>query len=313
MANADRIDVHTHVVPPFWGEALPSHGGDPSGWPTPKWSREAHLKFMDDNQIATSVLSLTAPSVVGWQGQERRAMARRVNEYVADLVTSHPGRFGNFATVPLPDVEGAVSEAEHALDEMGADGVVLLSNYEGVYLGDAKYAPLWDALNRRSAIVFIHPGHPLIPLLADVPGPLVDYPFDTTRNAVQMVFSGVLDKYPNVKIILAHAGGFVPYAVLRFCELQPALDPEGPTTEQLLAKFKLFYWDTALSSGPAAFPSFLAFADRKRIFFGSDFPYAPAPVATRFTEILDTQSGLTDEQKAALNNGNAKKIFKRLS
>lgn len=190
---------------------------------------------------------------------------------------------------------------------------MLLSNYEGVYLGDAKYAPLWDALNRRSAIVFIHPGHPLIPLLADVPGPLVDYPFDTTRNAVQMVFSGVLDKYPNVKIILAHAGGFVPYAVLRFCELQPALDPERPTTEQLLAKFKLFYWDTALSSGPDAFPSFLAFADHKRIFFGSDFPYAPEPVATKFTEILETQSGLTDEQKAAVNNGNAKRILKRLA
>ncbi|MGW7045523.1 amidohydrolase family protein [Streptomyces avermitilis] len=152
---------------------------------------------------------------------------------------------------------------------------MLLSNYEGVYLGDAKYAPLWDALNRRSAIVFIHPGHPLIPRLADVPGPLVDYPFDTTRNAVQMVFSAVLDKYPNVKIILAHAGGFVPYAALRFCELQPALDPEGPTTEQLLAKFKLFYWDTALSSGPDAFPSFLAFADHQRIFLAATSPTPP--------------------------------------
>ncbi|MFG3025036.1 amidohydrolase family protein [Streptomyces sp. NPDC048254] len=313
MAHADRIDVHTHVVPPFWGEALPSHGGDPSGWSTPQWSPEAHLRFMDDNQIATSVLSLTAPSVVGWQSLERRDMARRVNEYVAELATRHPGRFGNFATVPLPDVEGAVSEAEHALDEIGADGVVLLSNYEGVYLGDAKYAPLWDALSRRSTIVFIHPGHPLVPLLADVPGPLVDYPFDTTRNAVQMVFSGVLDKYPNVKIVLAHAGGFVPYAALRFCELQPVLDPEGPTTEQLLAKFRFFYWDTALSSGPDAFPSFLAFADHKRILFGSDFPYAPTPVATKFTRILDTHSGLTDEQRAAVNNGNAKRILKRLA
>ncbi|MFD8212454.1 amidohydrolase family protein [Streptomyces sp. NPDC059697] len=169
----------------------------------------------------------------------------------------------------------STTASARALGAGGADGVVLLSNYEGVYLGDAKYAPLWNALNRRSAIAFIHPGHPLIPLLADVPGPLVDYPFDTTRNSVQMVFSGVLDKYPNVKIILAHAGGFVPYAVLRFCELQPALDPEGPTTEQLLAKFKLFHWDAALSSGPDAFPSFLAFADHKRILFGSDFPYAP--------------------------------------
>ncbi|MEV4341391.1 amidohydrolase family protein [Streptomyces sp. NPDC049590] len=99
------------------------------------WSPEEHLAFMDDDQVATSVLSLTAPSVVGWQGQERRGVARRVNEYVAELVTRHPDRFGNFATVPVPDVEGAVAEAEYALDELGADGVVLLSNCEGVYLG----------------------------------------------------------------------------------------------------------------------------------------------------------------------------------
>ncbi|MEU2441199.1 amidohydrolase family protein [Streptomyces rubradiris] len=222
---------------------------------------------MDENQIATSVLSLTAPRVVGWQGQERRGMARRVNEYVAEPVTRHQDRFGNFATVPLPDVEGAVAEAEYALDELAADGVVLLSNYEGVYLGDPKYAPLWEALNRRSAVVFIHPGHPLIPLLSDVPGPLVDYPFDTTRNAVQLVFTRVLDRY----------------------------------------------WDTALSSGPDAFPSSLTFADHERILFGSDFPYAPAPVAAAFTRLLDTHSGLTDEQRTAFDHGNARKILARLS
>ncbi|MYV43153.1 amidohydrolase family protein [Streptomyces sp. SID1328] len=312
MPNAARIDVHTHVVPPFWAEELPSHGGDPSGWSTPAWSPEAHLAFMDDQQVATSVLSLTAPSVVAWEGQERRDMARRVNEYVAELVSRYPGRFGNFATLPLPDVEGAVAEAEYALDELGADGVVLLSNYGGVYLGDPRYAPLWEALNRRSAVVFIHPTSPPIEVLPGVPGPLVDYPFDTTRNAVQMVFSGVLDRYPDTKIILAHAGGFVPYAVMRFCELQPALDPEGPSTEELLAKFRLFYWDTALSSGPDAFPSFLAFADHERILFGSDFPYAPASVATAFDQLLDTDSGLTDEQKTAFNRGNAKKLFTRL-
>jgi aminocarboxymuconate-semialdehyde decarboxylase len=311
--SPDLIDVHTHVVPPFWGEALPSHGGDPSGWAVPAWSVDVHLKFMDENQIATSMLSLTAPSVAGWAGQERREMARRVNDYVTDLVTTYSGQFGNFATVPLPDVDGAVAEAEYALDEIGADGVVLLTNYEGVYLGDAKYTPLWEALNERSAVVFIHPGHPLVPLLADVPGPLVDYPFDTTRTAVHMAFNGVPDTYPNVKIILSHAGGFVPYAVLRFCELQPALQPEGPTAEQLLAKFKLFYFDTALSSGPDAFPSFLAFADHERILFGSDFPYAPAPVATKFTEILDNHSGLTPQQKTAFNNGNGKKLFPRLT
>ncbi|KAJ9475223.1 Amidohydro-rel domain-containing protein [Pseudozyma hubeiensis] len=206
--------------------------------------------------------------VVGWKGQERRDMARRVNEYVAELGRQHPGRFGNFATVPLPDVEGAITEAEYALDHLMADGIVVLSNYEDKYLGDSKYSPLWEKLNERGAVVFIHPGHPQIPTLEGVPGPLVDYPFDTTRNAVHMVFNGVLDKYP-----------------------------------------KLFYYDTALSSGAEAFPSLLAFVDHDHILFGSDFPYAPAPLATQFTQRLDTESGLNESQKVAINSLSATKLF----
>ncbi|WP_269436029.1 amidohydrolase family protein [Mycolicibacterium baixiangningiae] len=185
-----------------------------------------------------------------------------------------PTRFGNFATLPLPDVYGAVSEARFALEELNADGVVLLSNYDGVYLGDSQFAPLWSALNEHSAVVFIHPGHPLIPTLPDVPGPLVDYPYDSTRTAVHMVFNGVLDDYPRLKVILSHAGGFLPYAVTRFCLLQSGLDQQGPSAESLEATFKRFYFDTALSSSAYALPSFLAFADPALILYGSDFPYA---------------------------------------
>ncbi|CAM3100632.1 amidohydrolase family protein [Tsukamurella hominis] len=312
MIDTNKIDVHTHVVPPFWGEQLATHGGDPSGWALPAWSAGDHLRYMDENGIATSVLSLTAPSVVGWEGAARREIARRVNGYVADLVSRNDTRFGNFATVPLPDVDGAVAEIEYALGELGADGVVLLSNYDGAYLGDARFAPVWEALNAHRAVVFIHPAHPNLPLLRGVPGPLVDYPFDTTRNAVHMVFNGVLDRYPDVTIILSHAGGFVPYSVLRFCELQPALDPSGPATEELLGTFRKFYWDTALSSGRFAFASFQEFADPSRILFGSDFPYAPEPVARRFNRILDSDTGLTAEQKAAIYTGNARQVFPRL-
>lgn len=308
-ASRDRIDVHTHVVPPFWGEALPGHGGDPSGWTLPSWSAQSHLDFMDHQQIATSVLSLTAPSVVGWPAGERRDMARRVNEYAADLVAEQPARFGHFATLPLPDVDGAVTEARYALDELGADGVVLLTNYDGVYLGDAQYAPLWRTLDERSAVVFVHPGHPLIATLPDVPGPLVDYPFDSTRTAVHMVFHGVLDDYPRVKIILSHAGGFLPYAVSRFCLLQAALDAQGPSADDLEAKFRRFYFDTALSSSAYALPSFLAFADPAHILYGSDFPYAPAAVGAQFTRLLDAGVG---DQSAAINRDNAVALFPRL-
>ncbi|NMD54261.1 MULTISPECIES: amidohydrolase family protein [Tsukamurella] len=313
MTDRDRIDVHTHLVPPFWGDALADHGGDPSGWALPRWSEDAHLSFMDDNDIATSVVSLTAPSVVGWRGSERRDMARRVNEYAADLVRRRPDRFGAFATVPLPDVDDAVAEAEYALTELAADGVVLLSNYDGVYLGDPAYTPLWETLDRHRAVVFIHPAHAQLPLLPDMPGPLVDYPFDTTRNAVHMVLHGITDRFPNIRIILSHAGGFVPYAALRFCELQAALDPAGRSSDELLAAFRTFYWDTALSSGRYAFAALREFADPSRILYGSDFPYAPPAVGTRFTRILDEESDLDPDAAAAIDRGNALRIVDRLA
>ncbi|WP_232423295.1 amidohydrolase family protein [Mycobacterium sp. 155] len=142
--------------------------------------------------------------------------------------------------------------------------------------------------------------------MTGVPGPLVDYPFDTTRNAVHVVFNGILTRYPNVKIILSHAGGFVPYAALRFCLLQPALQPKGPTADELLAQFKLFYWDTALSSGKYTFATLSEFADPERILFGSDYPYASPAVSAEFTRILDEETGLTAEQATAINSGNAR-------
>ncbi|WP_030013207.1 amidohydrolase family protein [Curtobacterium sp. S6] len=309
MNNADRIDVHTHVIPPFWGEALPQHGGDPSGWNLPSWSPESALRFMDANGIHKSVLSLTAPGVAGWDGTHRVDMARRVNEYVAELAAGPEDRFGHFAVLPLPDVEGAVAEAEYALDEMKADGLVLLSNYEGKYLGDPSFESLWAALNERSAVVFVHPAHPIMNNLQGVPGPVVDYPFDTTRSAVDMAVHGILERYPKVRIILSHAGGFVPYAAMRFAQLLPGLYPEGPDAESLIATLQKFYWDTALSSGPYALRTLLRFAGPDKILFGSDYPYAPEPIAAEFTRLLDEQSDLSAEQLVAINHGNAAKLF----
>ena len=137
MNAVRRIDVHQHVVPPFWADELPSNGGDQSGTAIPRWSPQSAVDMMDSQQIATGILSLTAPSVAAWKPEERRTMARRVNEHTADLVVKRPTRFGHFATLPLPDVDGALHELGYALDELRADGVVLLSNYEGKYLADS--------------------------------------------------------------------------------------------------------------------------------------------------------------------------------
>src|ERR1700726_2004171 len=175
MSAPHRIDVHQHVVPPFYAKALPTHGGDPSGTAIPQWSPKGAIDFMDSQAIATGILSLTAPSVVRWDKSERREMARRVNEYTAD-------RFAKFATLPVPDVDGALRELEHALDTLRADGVILLANYAGKYLGDTVFEPLWAELDHRRAVVLVHPGRPPLPTAAGIAGPLVDYPFDTTRT-----------------------------------------------------------------------------------------------------------------------------------
>jgi 6-methylsalicylate decarboxylase len=312
MSTAHRIDVHQHVVPTFWAKELPTHGGDPSGTVIPQWSPQSAIDMMDSQEIATGILSLTAPGVARWYKRERREMARRVNEYTADLVAKRPDRFGNFATLPLPDVDGAVRELEYALDTLQADGVILLANYGQKYLGDAAFEPLWAALHRRQAVVFVHPGQPPLPTVEGVAGPLVDYPFDTTRTAVQLVLNGIVERHPGMRIILAHAGGFLPYASHRFAELARVFRPDAAKPADILASFQRFYFDTALSSGPAALPSLKAFAGSNRILFGSDFPYVSPGIVASFTGKLDDYGDLTADEHRAISHGTAWTLFPRL-
>jgi predicted TIM-barrel fold metal-dependent hydrolase len=311
-----RIDVHQHLMPPFYAEALPANGGDPSDSPMPQWSPELALQYMDAHDIATSIVSLSAPSVVGWQGAARRHMARRVNEYVATLVGKWPGRFGNFATVPLPDVDGTLEETAYALDTLHADGVFVLATYQGRYLGDPIFEPLWAELHRRKAVVLIHPGvtpgQPPFPPADGIVPPLLDFLLQTTRSAVQMVFNGVIDRYANVRFVLSHAGGFLPYAALRVAGGVPHFRSDLSDPAKTLSALKRFYFDTALSTG-SAIPALLDFADGDRILFGSDFPYAPPDVAAYFIAALDANPHLNADQRAALNYRNALALFPRLA
>jgi predicted TIM-barrel fold metal-dependent hydrolase len=260
MSAPYRIDVHHHLVPPFWVETSSRHCGDPSGRNSPAWSPAALLAFMDTQQIATAVLSLDASSATGWQGEAGRDTARRVNELGAELVAWRPDRFGSFATLPLPDIDAALREIEYAFDTLGADGVVLLSNYAGRYLGDPVFDPLWAELDRREAVVFVHPAKPPIPVMEGVPAPIVDYPFDTTRTAVLLVMNGVMARCTQVKIILSHAGGFLPYHAHRFAELASIVRTDVSASTGLLENFRSFYFDTALSSSPALLCALRSFA-----------------------------------------------------
>ena len=305
--SAGRIDVHQHVLPPFWIVGLKQRG---SVHRPPAWTPEDAVAYMDSRNIAKGMLSLTAPAISDWTADERPEIARQVNDYTASVVARWPERFGNFATLPLPDIDAALRELAYAYDMLDADGIVLLSNYGDRYLGDPWFEPLWSELNRRAALVFIHPTRSTLRELAGIPAPFLDFPCDTARTANQMVLSGVLDRYPSMRVILSHAGGFVPYAVQRFAACA-ALMPGAADAETIVKSFRRFYFDTALSSSPYTIPSLKAFADPSRIVFGSDFPYGPGGAAEEFTSMLDASVLLSEAERAAINRANALPLFQQ--
>jgi 6-methylsalicylate decarboxylase len=305
-----RFDVHQHLIPPAYRRLLDDAGLNAGGWPLPEWSPAAAIASMDRRGTATAILSLSAPGVHFGDDAQARRVAREVNEYHAELVKDRPDRFGQFAAVPLPDVDGSLNEITYCLDELAADGVVLLSNAGGRYLGDEAYAPLWAELDSRAATVFIHPTSPPLPMLAGMPGPLLDFPYDTTRTALHMTVNGVMSDHPNIKVILSHAGGFLPYAAYRF--VAAAQFNPGTTPTSIMADLRKFYFDTALSASPTCLPSLLAFAAPERILYGSDFPFAPDDAGMTFDSALDGYPHFAPGQLDDINRRNAAQLFPRL-
>ncbi|MFE6904434.1 amidohydrolase family protein [Streptomyces sp. NPDC057717] len=313
MPDTARIDVHQHIVPPVWARALEARGLDSGGWAIPSWKAADAVGMMDRQGIAVGLLSVTAPGVHFGDDAEARQLARAVNEYGAEAARKHPGRIGTFASLPLPDVDAALEEAVYALDILGADGVTLMSNVRGQYLGDPSFQPLWEELDRRSAVVFVHPAQPPMPLLAGTPAPLADYVFDTTRTALNLVLTGAMRRYSKVKVILAHGGGFLPYAAYRFAGLTSMVVDKGRDADDILTDLKRFYFDTALSASPSALPALLAFAAPGHILYGSDWPFAPEEAGAYYNHFLDTDPSLTPEVAAAINRVSAQAMFPRLA
>lgn len=307
-----RIDTHHHMVPPDSLKLLREAGiDDAGGRAMPDWSPEGSLETMAELNIATAVLSVSAPGTTFKPAAaDAAAVARDLNDYAADVVAVRPDRFGFFATVPMPHVDAAAAEAVRALDDLNADGVVLLANHAGVYIGQEGQDDLFAALDSRSAVVFIHP--------AELPGPTVpgvtpfvtDFLLDTARGAYLLVRNGIRERYPNIKFILSHAGGFVPYASYRLA--MGVTHATGRDPARSLDELSSFYFDTALSSTPAALPSLLAFAKPGHITFGSDWPFAYLEVAKFFNNGLENYPGLDADTRAAIDRDNALALFPRL-
>ena len=307
-----RIDVHQHLLPPAYTTWLRAKGVHAAGGrELPQWSPQQAIALMDAYGVGTALLSLSTPGTWLGDSDEAAAMARQVNEFGAELVKDRPDRFGYFATVPLPDLDAAVDVAVQALDELAADGVVLLANNDGVYLGDPAHEPLLAELDRRGAVVLVHPSELPGPTVPGLPPFAADFLLDTTRAATNLVLHGVPRRYPNLKIILSHGGGFLPYAAHR---ITAALVAEtGRGLEEVLADLRGFWFDTALSGSPSALPSLLAFARPERVLFGTDWPFAPELAVAYFTGEYDRYPGLDAAGHHAVDRGNVLALFPRLS
>ena len=258
--------------------AVEDAGGDPSGWPTPSWTFQGSLASMERNGSTKAILSLTAPgAVIAPTDEKRRALARKANEYAASLRNEDPKKWGFFAALPcLLDTTGTLTEIRYALDELKAEGVTLFTRYgpTNQYLGHADFKPIWEELNSRKAVVFIHPTHPadttrVNPLL---PQPMIDYPHETTRTAVDMIITDTKRKYSACKVILSHAGGSLPFLITRIStvsqEAAATARIYGRTSKEIMEDFRSFYFDLALSSSEAVLKLVLDVVPHDHLLYG---------------------------------------------
>jgi len=259
---------------------------------------------MDDAGINVAITSISTPGVHMGDDAAARDLARRVNEISAELIQQRPDRFGGFAALPLPDVDGALRALEYGLDVLKLDGVVLFSNARGIYLGDAGFRPLFDELERRAAVVFVHPTSSPDPAARTLglPDSLIDFTADTTRAVAQLHYGNTFARTPNVKYIFSHAGGTIPYLATRFSIVDemnviPGAEERGKAADTL----RRLYWDTALSWHPQNLSMLRSVVGMGQVLFGSDFPYLRRDLAVSCRREVESSAELqANEARAVL-------------
>ena len=308
-----RIDTHHHILPPDYVAEV---GGERIGalilaGRVPDWSPEASIEAMDRNGIATAVTSMSAPGV--WFGDDAQAtrLCRHCNDYAATIREAHPKRFGVFASLPLPNVDASLTEIAYALDDLKADGIGLLTSYGDRYPGDAAFAPVFDELDRRGAVVYFHPTNaPCSTCLPEIPAATLDFPFDTTRAVVSLLFSGTFTRCPNIRFIFSHAGGTVPFLAERIARLAVRPEYKDKLPNGVLPELARLYYDTALSANELSFASLLKLVAPEHVLFGSDYPFAPEATMTATVKGL-AGLGLADNILRGIERENALALFPR--
>lgn len=313
-----RIDVHAHFLPEVYAKALATAGLTTldGGFPIPAWSAEGALGVMDRHGVDVAMVSLSSPSAQFLPADERADLASAVNDAGAELVRAHPDRFGYFATLPMPDVEASLAELRRAFDELGADGVVLMTNSDGAYLGDPRFAPIFAELNRRKATLFLHPTSP--PCFEAValgrPAPLLEFPLDTTRTIVDLLYARTLQTHPEIRVIVPHGGAALPALVGRIAAFagHPVIANRPSSDAEVFDALERLYYDVALSAHPIPFAALRGIAPITQILFGSDWPFSPEPRVGQLVRQLG-EVGLSDTEARAIARHNAERIFPRLA
>jgi predicted TIM-barrel fold metal-dependent hydrolase len=285
------VDVHAHFLTPGYVQAAIAAGhaapdGMP-GWP-PTWSADEHLALMDRCGIDTAMLSISSPGTHFGDDSAAVKLTREVNDTGAVIRQAHPDRFGHFASLPLPDVDGALDELARALDELGSDGVTIETNANGVYPGDARYQPLWAELDRRAAAVFVHPTSP--PHAEDIslgrPRPMLEFLFDTARAVSDLALTGTLVAYPNIRWIFTHCGGVLPAVAERIQMIDGLVNP-GSSAPPVPDQLSGLWFDMAGNPFPHLVPALERAFGTEKLLYGSDYCWTPVRGVDRQLSKID--------------------------
>jgi predicted TIM-barrel fold metal-dependent hydrolase len=272
MVAPRRIDIHHHIVSPGFVDELRSLLQPP----TLNWSPERSIEDMDRAGVATAITSVTTPGVWIGDNEQGRRLARDSNDYAARLAADYRGRFGMFVAVPLPHIEASLREIEYGLDVLEADGISLFTSYRDKWLGDPAFEPVMEELNRRRAVVFVHPEAPLCcrGLLPGVHEHVLEYGFDTTRAITRILFSGTALRYRDIRWIFCHGGGTTPFLAERLVRA-PGTNkslawcvPDG-----VMAELQRFHYDVAQIAHPMALAALTRLVPISQILWGTDFPF----------------------------------------
>src|ERR1700742_4621523 len=303
------VDIHQHIIPDFYWQASNEDGNAAGGITPPRWSLDGAIAYLDEAEIDVAVPSISTPGVHFGDDAAARTLAYRVNEYIADLRRDRPDRFGGFASLPLPDVDGSLDALAYAFDVLDLDGVSLMTNAGGSYLGDAHFDPVFAELQRRAAVVFVHPTASPDPIAhtLGLPDSLLDYPADTSRAIAKLHYSNTFARTPDVKYVFSHAGGTIPFVASRFAivdemDVIPGARERGAFADAL----PRLHWDTAAAFSDPVLHMLRSVTGLENVVFGTDYPYPRDAISIAgLRQLQRTGELVADERRGVLGASGA--------